>query len=98
VTALPVRRRARRALALGGAVVAAVALAYGVSIAQAADQRLDDADAALEKAAALLEASESGPVSEKQQKRFERAVAKAIAHVEDARAQIVQAKDAVDNP
>jgi hypothetical protein len=98
VTALPVRRRARRALALGGAVVAAVALAYGVSIAQAADQRLDDADAALEKVAALLEASESGPVSEKQQKRFERAVAKAIAHVEDARAQIVQAKDAVDNP
>lgn len=98
MTALPVRRRARRALALGGAVVAAVALAYGVSIAQAADQRLDDADAALEKVAALLEASESGPVSEKQQKRFERAVAKAIAHVEDARAQIVQAKDAVDNP
>ena len=88
----------RRALLLGGIVACVVALAFGIGEALAADPRLDEADAALQKAGALLEASQAGVVTEKQQKQFDRAVTKALAAVADARAQIVEAKAAVDNP
>jgi hypothetical protein len=47
---------------------------------------------------ALLQASQTGDVDPKTRRRFDKAVAKAIADVEDARANIVDAKDAVDNP
>ena len=88
----------RRALLLGGIVVCVIALALGFETALAADQRLADADNALQKAAALLESSESGVASEKVQKEFDRAVARALADIAGARAQIVEAQQAVDNP
>jgi hypothetical protein len=88
----------RRVLLLGGIVACVIALILGFGTALAADQRLADADAALQKAAALLEASESGVVSEKARKQFDRAVARALADLEDARAEIVRAQEAVDDP
>ena len=88
----------RRVLLLGGIVACVVALAIGIGEAVAADQRLDEADMALQKAGALLEASQAGVVTDKQQKQFDRAVSKAIAAVDESRAQIAEAKAAVDNP
>ena len=78
------------------AVAAAAALVFGIGVAGAADPRLDEADAALQKAHALLEASQSGEVSTQSQHRFEKAVARAIADIESARAQIAEAEAAVD--
>jgi len=83
---------------LAGALAVAVALGLGLGLAHAADQRLDLADDALESAAALLAASQAGPVSDKTQKEFDKAVSRAIADIEEARAGIVKAQDAVDNP
>ncbi len=88
----------RRVLLLGGIVACVIALALGFGTALAADQRLADADNALQKAAALVEASEAGVVSERAQRKFDRAVARALADIEDARAEIVEAQEAVDNP
>ena len=88
----------RRLLLLVAAVLSAVALGYGIGIAVAADPRLDEADAALQKARALLEASQSGTVSNQAQRRFDRAVARGIVDIDAARQQIVEAKAAVDNP
>jgi hypothetical protein len=96
MTNVPRERRPRRPLLFVAAVLAA-ALGFGIGVAAAADPRLDEADAALQKAQALLEASQSGGVSEQTQHRFEKAVARAIADVEDAREQIAEAKAAVDN-
>lgn len=90
--------RVRRFLLIGAAVTAAVALGFGIGIARAADPRLDEADTALQKADALLKASQSGTVDPKTQHRFDKAVAQAIADVQDARANIAGAKNAVDNP
>jgi hypothetical protein len=93
-------RRPRRAVVPFAvlAVALAIGIGIGASVGTAADQRLDLADAALENAAALLDASQAGVVSDKQQKQFDRAVANAIAHIERAREEIAEAKDAVDNP
>jgi hypothetical protein len=88
----------RRVLLLGGIVACVFALAVGIGEALAADPRLDEADTALQKAGALLEASQAGVVTAKQQKQFDRAVAKALGAVAEARAQIAEAKAAVDNP
>lgn len=94
-----VERSARRFLLLAAVVASALGMAFGVGIAWAADQRLDEADLALQKARALLEASQTGGnVSDKAQHRFDRAVARAVANIDDARAQIVKAKEAVDQP
>jgi hypothetical protein len=93
-----VRRPRRSQVLLVAATVSAAVLGFGIGVAGAADPRLDEADAALQKAQALLEASQSGGVSEQAQHRFEKAVARAIADVEDARKQIAEAKAAVDNP
>jgi hypothetical protein len=87
-------KHARRSLRWGAALAAALALGVGVGIAGAADQRLDEADAALQKAEALLEASQSGVADPRTQHRFERAVGRAVADVERARGRIVDAKDA----
>jgi hypothetical protein len=75
-----------------------VALGVWIGIARAADPRLDETDLALQKAVALLEASQTGGVDPKTQRLFDKAVARAIADVEDARASITDAKNAVDNP
>jgi hypothetical protein len=88
----------RTRLFVVAAVVCLVVIGVAIGAARAADPRLDEADAALQKAQALLEASQPGVASEKAQRRFARAVARAVADVEDARAEIAIAKDAVDNP
>jgi hypothetical protein len=97
VSTVPAQRRARRAVLFGGAVASAVAVGFGVGVAQAADQRLDLADDALENAAALLQASQGPGEPARAQKRFEQAVARAIAKIEGARAQIVKAQEASDS-
>jgi hypothetical protein len=88
----------RRFLLIVAAAISAIALGYGIGIAVAADPRLDEADAALQKARALLEASESGTVSNQAERRFEKAVGRGIVAIDAARQQIVEAKAAVDNP
>lgn len=95
---VPGERPSRRALLLAVAVLSAAVLGFGIGVAGAADPRLDEADAALQKAQALLEASQSGSVPEQAQHRFEKAVARAIADVEHAREEIADAKAAVDEP
>ena len=97
MTVFPRTRRRRRGYVVA-AILSALAVGYGVGVAIAADPRLDEADAALQKAEALLEASQTGGAPQQVQHRFDKAVARAIADVEDARQQIVEAKDAVDNP
>jgi hypothetical protein len=92
------RTRRRRRGYVVAAILSALAVGYGVGAAIAADPRLDEADAALQKAEALLEASQTGGAPKQVQHRFDKAVARAIADVQDARQQIVEAKDAVDNP
>jgi hypothetical protein len=96
------RRRSPRSLLLlaVAAVLCAAAVAFGVGVAGAADPRLDEADLALQKAQALLEASQSGllPDQTQAQHRFDKAVARAIADVQQAREEIAAAKAAADNP
>ena len=94
----PSRQHLRQRRSLSAIAAIAAVAAIGVGVASAADTRLDETDAALQKAEALLEASQSGGVSDKAQHRFERAVASAIADVGHARQEIAEAKDAVDNP
>lgn len=94
----PRGRLARRALLLVAAALAALTIGFTIGVAQAADQRLDEADLALQKAAALLEASQPGEVPEQAQRRFERHRTRALQHVAQAMEQIDAAKDAVDNP
>jgi hypothetical protein len=89
----------RRLLLLVAAVLAAVALGYGIGAATAADPRLDEADAALQKADALLAASQSGGgLSDQDQHKFDKAVGRARDDVADARLRIAEAKAIVDNP
>jgi hypothetical protein len=90
--------RRGRLLLIVVTAVAALVLALWIGVARAADPRLDEADLALQKAEGLLEAAQSGSTDTKVQHRFDRAVARAIGNVERARARIVDAKDAVDNP
>ena len=69
---IPRKRPARRSLLLVAAVLAALAIGFTIGVAHAADQRLDEAQLALQKAEALVEASQPGGVPEKAQRRFER--------------------------
>jgi hypothetical protein len=98
MTAVSPRPLTRRWLAVGALFLAVAATAFGLGTAYAADQRLAEADAALQKAAALLEASESGVDSPKTQKQFDKAVGQALADIASARAEILAAQNAVDNP
>jgi hypothetical protein len=88
----------RRLLLIVAAVIAAVALGYGIGAATAADPRLDEADLALQKADALLTASQSGGLSDQDQHKFDKAIARARDDVADARLRIAEAKAIVDNP
>jgi hypothetical protein len=54
----------RRLLLVVAVAIGAAALGYGIGVATAADPRLDEADAALQKADALLADSQSGGVSD----------------------------------
>jgi hypothetical protein len=92
-----VRRPRRSQVLVVAAIVSAAVLGFGIGVAGAADPRLDEADAALQRAQAMLESSQSGGVSEQAQHRFQKSVARAIADDEDARERIAEAKAAVDN-
>jgi hypothetical protein len=65
---------------------------------QAADQRLDLADANLEKAYALLLASQTETQDAQAAREFFRHIERALTLIERARERIVAAKAAVDNP
>jgi hypothetical protein len=92
------RRIATRFMLAAACLGAAIALGVGIGVAHAADERLDLADALLEKAAVLLNESEAGVVDSKAQKKFDRSIDRALDHIAEARTQIENARDAVDNP
>jgi hypothetical protein len=81
----------RRRWTLGALTLVGVTYA---SIALAADQRLDDADAAVVKAIALLEAAENPGVVP----AFGGHRLKALIHLKKGRAEIGKAKAWADNP
>ena len=93
-----VRLLSRRPLTVVSAVFVALAIGFTIGVAQAADQRLDEAQLGLQKVQALLEAAQPGGVPEKAQRKFERHRSRALHHVERSMEQIDAAKDAVDNP
>ena len=68
----------------------------GVASVRAYDVRLDEALAALQKAAALVEASSPGAVSPRTQHTFDRHVEKALANIQDAMDHIIAAGTAAD--
>ena len=72
------KRLARRTLLLVAVVLAALTIGFTLGAAQAADERLDEAKLALQKAEALVEASQPGGVPEKAQLSFERYRARAL--------------------
>ena len=90
----------RSAIALTAAFVLGTWL--GVALVHAHDVRLDEAIAALQKAAALVEAARTDvdtttdPVSPQTQHEFDRNRAKALASIEDAIDHIAAAAEAVD--
>jgi aspartate aminotransferase-like enzyme len=74
----------------------AVGICLGVASVRAYDVRLDEAIAALQKAAALVEASSPGVVSPRTQDRFDRHREKALADIQDAMTHILAAGAAAD--
>jgi hypothetical protein len=68
----------------------------GVASVRAYDVRLDEAFAALQKAAALLEASSTDDVSPQIQHRFDRHIEKALADIQDAMDEVVAAAVVAD--
>jgi uncharacterized protein with LGFP repeats len=90
--------RSARLTAIAIGLSASLGAGFAPTITHAADQRLDDALAALQKAEALLEESQAGSVPEKVEKRFARHVERAISLILRAMDQIEAAKDTVDNP
>lgn len=92
------RRSSRHVLAALALAVLGVAGGLGAGIAYAADQRLAEADLALQKAHALVQASQAGVVDAKAQKEFDKAVTLALADIASAREHILDAQNAVDNP
>ena len=88
------RRWALQVVALISAI--AVGICLGVASVRAYDVRLDEAIAALQKAAALVEASSPGVVSPRTQDRFDRHREKALADIQDAMTHILAAGAAAD--
>jgi hypothetical protein len=66
-------------------------ICLGGAAVRAYDARLDEALAALQKAAALVEASSAGTVSARTQGRFDRERSKALASIQDAMDHILAA-------
>jgi hypothetical protein len=89
------RRRALQAGVLVGVLVTGMCL--GAGLVHAYDQRLDEALAALQKAAALIEASSAGVVSDHTQHKFDNQRAKALASIQDAMDHIAAAGLAADS-
>ena len=71
--------------------VLATGIRLGIEVVHAYDPRLDEALAALQKAAALVEASSAGDVSPRTQHRFDSERGKTVASIEDAMEHIVAA-------
>src|SRR4026207_1764349 len=88
------RRWALQVVALISAI--AVGICLGVAAVRAYDVRLDEALAALQKAAALVEASSPGNVSPRTQNTFDRHREKALANIQDAMDHILAAGAAAD--
>jgi hypothetical protein len=78
------------------AAVLATGICLGSALVRAYDTRLDEAMAALQKAAALVEASSAGNVSAQTQHTFDRHLGKALASIQDAMDDIVAAGLAAD--
>ena len=81
-------------LQLTAATVSGIVI--GVAAVRAYDVRLDEALAALQKAAALVEASSTGNVSPRTQNTFDRHREKALADIQDAMDHIIAAGTAAD--
>lgn len=92
------RRFTRRRMAGVAVLAVAAAAGLGAASAQAADSRLHMTEDALQKARALLEASESGLAPGKKQRQWERHVQRALHQIERARNEIAEAIFVVDNP
>jgi hypothetical protein len=84
----------KRQVAIIGFAGAALAGAFYAGLAYAADSRLDEADAACQKAIALLQAAENPGKTPP----FGGHRKKAIDHLEKARKQITKAKEFADKP
>jgi hypothetical protein len=69
---------------------------FGAAGVRAYDPRLDEALAALQKAAALVEASSAGTVSPQTLREFDRHRGKALGSIQDAMDQILAAGLAAD--
>ena len=72
-------------------------ICLGSIVVQAYDPRLDEALAALQKAAALVEASSAGDVPTHTQHKFDNELWKALASIQDAMDYIVAAGAAADS-
>ena len=88
------RRQLVRAVALIG--VFATGIWFGAAGVRAYDPRLDEALAALQKAAALVEASSPGDVSPQTLREFDRHRGKALASIQDAMDHILAGGGAAD--
>jgi hypothetical protein len=84
--------RAKAAVALS----AAVAVGYLVAAVQAHDPRLDEAHQALQKAFALVEASQTGGAPPQTQRLFDRHRERAMDFITRAMDEVVQAGEAAD--
>jgi hypothetical protein len=75
----------------------ATGMCLGVVVVRAYDTRLHEAVAALQKAAALVEASSAGVVSPHTQRGFDNELRKALASIQEAMDHIVAAGVAADS-
>jgi len=95
------RRDANSCLWLIQVVLLTGVLATGVGlggvVVRAYDTRLHEAEAALQKAAALVEASSAGDVSPQIQHKFDNELRKALASIQEAMDHIVAAGVAADS-
>jgi hypothetical protein len=76
--------------------VLATGMGLGMAVVRAYDTRLHEAEAALQKAAALVEASSAGVVSPHTQHKFDNERRKALASIQEATEHIVAAGVAAD--
>ena len=72
-------------------------MCLGVAGVRAYDNRLHEAEAALQKAAALIEAASAGEVSPHTQRKFDQERGKALASIQDAVDHVVAAGTAADS-
>jgi hypothetical protein len=88
------RRPPMQAAVLTG--VLAIGICLGAIVAHAYDPRLDEALAALQKAAALVEASSAGTVSAHTQHKFDSERGKALESIQDAMDHVLAAGSIAD--